>query len=62
MSVKKIVKTTLDKTALDKDLLYSATGKETHLCGRTDTSACHEQSSNKPAKVKSSAVECDLML
>jgi len=51
MSVKKIVKTALDKTALDEGLLYGATGKETHLGGRTGTSAYHEQSTNKPAKV-----------
>ena len=62
MSVKKRVKTVLDKTALDEGLLYSATGKETHLVGRTGTSACHEQITNKPAKVRSSVVECDLML
>jgi hypothetical protein len=51
MSVKKKVKTALDKTALDEGLLYDATGKEIHLGGRTGTSACHEQSTNKPAKV-----------
>jgi hypothetical protein len=63
MSVKKkTVKTALDKTALEEGLLYSSTGKETHLRGRTGTSACHEQSTNKPAEVKCSVVECDLML
>lgn len=60
--MKKIVKTALDKTALEAGLLYSATGKERHLGGRTGTSACQEQSINKPAKVKSGVVECDLML
>jgi hypothetical protein len=62
MSVKKIIETALDKTALDAGLLCSATVKETHLGDRTGTSACLEQSSNKPAKVNSSVVECDLML
>lgn len=59
---KKIDKTALHKTALDEGLLYSAPGKETHLGGRTGTSVCHEQSTDKPAKVKNSVVECDLML
>jgi len=62
MSVKKIVKAALDKIALGAGLLYSATWKETHLGGRTGTSACHEQSTNKPAKVKSGVVECDFIL
>jgi hypothetical protein len=62
MSVnKKIVKTVLNKTALDEGLLYSATGKETHLGERTGT-ACHEQRTNEPAVVKSNVVECELML
>jgi hypothetical protein len=62
MPVKKMIaKAVLDKTALDEGLLYSSTGKETHLGERKGT-ACHEQSTNEQATAKSNVAECELML
>ena len=51
MSAKKnIVKTALDQATLNEGLLYSGTGKETHLGGKTGTCSCHEQSTKTRQK------------